>query len=124
MLSTDNSPQVIRPSYHRIFKWKGGASSCVRQTCSFDRSFRAKSDDWPRGTTCIGPDGTDYGRHVRSQEYPLGTVCSDKCKEHYIYNPMQDDWPIESTCVCEITGLIPFILHELLPRQDNVVVLR
>ena len=100
------------------FKWKGGVASCVLRTCSLDRSYPS-NHWWPWGTSCTGPDGTDYGRYVSDKEYPLGTVCSDKCKEHYMYNPMEGS-PIESTCTCVVSGLRSLILHELLSSSHKI----
>ena len=119
ILVTRGSCQTQNPPPLAVFKWKGGVSSCVRRTCSLDRSYPA-NDYWSWQTTCTGPDGTDYGRYVRSQEYPLGTVCSDKCKEHEMYEPQYSPTD-ESTCVCVVTGLIPFILHKLFSSIDNLI---
>jgi len=79
-------------------QWKGAVASCERAFCVIKDNFDAQGGPWwPSSATCTSADGTvDYGVFDENFEYPMGTVCSDKCKK-YEHNAR---FPEFSTCSC------------------------
>ena len=70
--------------------WKGGTASCVQQFCNFENLF------WPNGVTCQLPDGTEV---PKSGELPMGSTCSQKCAQNWIYGTRWGGFN-EATCKC------------------------
>ena len=79
-------------------QWKGSVASCERAFCVISANFAAQGGpQWPRSATCTSSDGSvDFGVFDESAEYPMGTVCSDKCKKYQHIT----DFTEFSTCTC------------------------
>jgi hypothetical protein len=79
-------------------QWKGAVASCERAFCVIKDNFKAQGGPhWPDSATCTSADGSiDFGVFEETTEYPIGTVCSDKCKKYQ----HTTDFTEFSTCEC------------------------